>query len=239
MIRSPVVAALITSLIPAVSTAQIPAAQRSAEPYLVNLVQEWGRESRLGDLATARFDTGDVELRFWGGFGMGATRGIVLRRFRGEWSATLATEARCFANVPLPAGDTLSDASIRRYKAEAIAHCGANDTATTSGSILRVIEADTLALEPVPVPHGSTTWDALVKAGLLALPAGAPLGSVAIDGHAYVVELRRGRAYRGSELECNASPSDADRHARAVERVLMASLPLPQWIPCSATNGGG
>jgi hypothetical protein len=50
-------------------------------------------------------------------------------------------------------------------------------------------------------------WSALVRAGIDSLPRAVPRATMMLDGHGYVVELRRGNSYTASEIRNERVPS--------------------------------
>jgi hypothetical protein len=93
--------------------------------YIVEITERWGRaDARLDDLREKEMGPQDIELRFWGGYGLGGTRGIIMRRTNGRWTASRALVRRCDISLPIPVADTLSETSQKRYEVEARRRCG-------------------------------------------------------------------------------------------------------------------
>jgi hypothetical protein len=95
-----------------------------AEPSLLNLTTSWSRASTLGDLRQLRTRPDHIELRVWRGYGPSETQAIVVRRTDGHWSAFLGRVVRCEIQIATSVGDTASEATMRRYAAEARSKCG-------------------------------------------------------------------------------------------------------------------
>lgn len=202
-----------------------------AEPSLLGITREWSRASSLGDLRELKRATDYAELRVWGGYGMGATQGVVLRRSGDRWSAFLAQVRRCAMQIPIAVGDTASAATMHGFVVEARRRC---DTPLTDvGAGMRIITADTLAVDSLSVPDSvvANAWTAAVGAGVLRLPPQVQRSAVPSSDFTYVVEVRRGNEYRASQIEHVEQPeSQADRQVHdvyaAVNRVLPPSLLL-------------
>jgi hypothetical protein len=173
--------------------------------YLLSITQAWGRESSLGDLTATPMDAEDVELRFWQGYGLAGTWGLILRRRHGTWAGWRAAIQRCRITVPIPVGDTLSPAGREVYRQRARAVCV--DRARDSLSAGWVITADTVALYPLSgVAEYEAFWQTLKSGGLLELPPRVPRTWMMVDGHTFVIEVRRGGDYRGSVIEHAGKP---------------------------------
>lgn len=196
------------------------------EPSLLTLTTDWGRASTLGDLRARRSGPEDLELRVWGGFGFGATQGVVLRRSNGHWSVYLARVRRCAIQIPIVAGDTASRATMQAYVADARRRC---DTPLTDvGAGMRVITADTLAVDALALPDSAieAAWQTAVRAGVLQLPARVERSRPASTDFTYVVELRRGAEYRASQIEHVEAPeSPGDRQVQQIYAAMNAILP--------------
>jgi hypothetical protein len=71
-----------------VVAAQATILDQPASPSLLDFVHQWELKLTIGDLRTLAMADSARELRFWEGFGLGGTRGLLLRRTgTGEWSA--------------------------------------------------------------------------------------------------------------------------------------------------------
>jgi hypothetical protein len=197
-----------------------------AEPSLLGITREWSRASSLGDLRELKLRMRDVELRVWGGYGMGATQGVVLRRSGDRWSAFLAQVRRCAIQIPIAVGDTASAGTMHGFVVEARRRC---DTPLTNvGAGMRIITADTLAVDSLSVPDSvvANAWTAAVGAGVLQLPPQVQRSAVPSSDFTYVVEVRRGNEYRASQIEHVEQPeSDADRQIQAVYAAVGRLLP--------------
>jgi len=200
-------------------------ARRVVEPgdnYLLRVTREWGRSSALGDLKAAPLAPGAIEVRFWGGYGLGGTQGVILRRDGRRWTAHRAIVASCSLVVPFEV--VLDSASLPRYRAEARRNCGV-PTAKT-GHVVRV---DTVAVVPVDAPtHAELDrlWRDAVALGLLDLPPEVDRGNrISLDGHTYVVEVRRGAEYRASVIRHVRVPEvPADTRVQALSRLFRERL---------------
>jgi hypothetical protein len=172
-----------------------------AEPSLLNLTAGWGRASTLGDLRELRTRSDYLELRVWRGFGPSETQSVVLRRVDGNWSASLARVIRCEIEIPNSAGDTASQATMRRYVAEARRTCGASVVDVRAG--MRILTTDTVVVQQLDVTQSEieTVWKEAVSAGVLELPGRVKRSGTVNDATMYVIELRRGDEYRASEIE--------------------------------------
>jgi hypothetical protein len=189
--------------------------------YLVWITERWGMsDRRLGPLRIKDIPPGDIELRFWGGYGLGGTRGIVLNRTGGQWSARHVTVRRCGLALPLSVADSLSPDSQERYEGEARRRC--NERGTDTLSVAAVIFSDTLAIDTIATTADlERTWSDLVAAGVLALPTSVHRSAVMLDGLSYVVEVRVGQEYRVSQIQdWSRDEVPADGAIKIINRIL-------------------
>jgi hypothetical protein len=196
------------------------------EPSLLNLTGAWARASSLGDLQELKATADYVELRVWGGFGSGATQGVVLRRASGKWSAFLARVRRCELEIPLSVGDTASRATMQGFVAQARRQCGTPLSAVGAG--VRIITADTLAVAQLSAADSSieNAWTAAVRAGVSQLPGSVKRTGATSTDFTYVVELRRGSEYRASQIEHLDRPeTEADRQVKELYAAISSVLP--------------
>ena len=201
-----------------------------SEPSLLNITRTWSRASSLGDLRELRTRSDYLELRLWSGYGPTETQAVVLRRADGHWSAFLGRVIRCEIQMPTPVADTASQATMRRYVAEARRNCGTSVADVRAGA--RLIATDTLVVSPLDVRESDVeaAWNASLSAGLLELPARVKRSSPIIADSSYVIELRRGDEYRAAEIEQLDQPEvEADSRVKqvyaAVRRLLSPRPP--------------
>jgi hypothetical protein len=231
MTRLILLALAIAILLARVTFGQAKVVSAPAEPSLLNLTAGWGRASTLGDLRDLRTRSDYLELRVWRGFGPAETQSVVLRRVDGAWSASLARVIRCEIEIPNSAGDTASQATMRRYVAEARRTCGASVVDVRAG--MRILTADTVVVQRLDVPQSDieTAWKDAVSAGVVELPSRVKRSGPMDDAIVYVVELRRGDEYRASEIEHVEQPQEkADTQVQqvyaAVRRLLSRREPF-------------
>ena len=172
--------------------------------YLLKVSQEWGRTSALGDLVAAPFGPDDLELRFWSGYGVVGTRGLILRRTNGRWEAWRAVIVECHLYVPMSIADTLSAPAKRIYEDRARANCTQRPELRGPS---RDIQADSVGVIRIDSLEAPAFWSALVRGGIDSLPVSVPRATMMMDGHGYVVELRRGNSYTASEIRQQDLPS--------------------------------
>jgi len=199
------------------------------EPSLLNITRTWSRASTLGDLRQLRTSSDYLELRVWGCYGAAETQAVVLRRSERHWSAFLARVIRCETQIPNSVADTASQATMRRYVAEALRKCGTSVADVRAGA--RIITTDTLVVDQLDVqePEIETAWKAAVDAGLLQLPARVDRRSATLDDFTYVIELRRGDEYRAAEIERLDHPEvEADTQVGQVYAAVRRLLPRRQ-----------
>ncbi|HEY6825762.1 MAG TPA: hypothetical protein VI259_02825 [Gemmatimonadaceae bacterium] len=195
------------------------------EPSLLNLTGSWSRASTLGDLRALKAPPDFLELRVWRGFGLTETEAVVLRRSNGSWSAFQARVIRCEIQIPIPVGDTASQATLRQYVAEARRHCGTSIGDVRAGA--RIITADTLAVAGLNVGGAEIeeAWKRAVAAGALQLPTRPKNALPMLDGLTYVIEVRRGDEYRASQIEDLAkSEEEAVRSAKDIYAAVQGLL---------------
>lgn len=197
-----------------------------AEPSLLNLTTGWSRASVLGALRELRTRSDHLELRVWHGYGLSETQAVVLRRTDGHWSASRARVMRCEIQIPTPVGDTASQATMRRYVAEARRRCGTSVADVGAGA--RLIVAETLLVQQLDVPESEieTAWKDALSAGVLQLPGRVKRSRTMDDVIMYVIELRRGDVYRAAEIEHLERPEvKPDSQVREVYAAVRRLLP--------------
>ena len=130
---------------------------------LLDFTREWGRESPLGDLAMIPMASEDVEVRFWGGYGIVGTSATVLRRIRGSWRAWRVEVQPCPVYLPIPVGDTITPAALAVYREQARKTCGDHRSDTLSAATVFI--GDTLGLYPLGKRNYEAFWQELKRQG--------------------------------------------------------------------------
>jgi hypothetical protein len=191
--------------------------------YLLRITQDWGRESFLGDTRKLNLAPDDAELRVWGGYGLTATRGVVMRRIQDVWRGWAAEVHTCSLAVPIPVGDTASDVTAAAFRARARRECGRGHKDTLSAA--SIFSVDTLEVYEIrDAPGMGRAWEAAVKAGIFALPPQVKRAGM-LDGFVYVIELRHGSSYRASVIDLVEKPEfEADRQVQAIYRAVAPLL---------------
>ena len=186
--------------------------------------------SPLGDLRKVTMRASDVELRFWAGFGLVGTSGLIVSRRKGKWSAQRADMEPCMLTIPMSVGDTLSEASIARYEQLAFDRC-AHELSGEGGRFFRV---DKLVLTPLPVPSNmDELWESAMRDGLFDLPTGVARDFIMLDGHSFVIEVRIGAEYRATDLACvGKSTNSVDVKVRELGQLFQAAFPKAWGLSC-------
>ena len=196
----------------------------TATDYLVRITQRWGASAPIGALPDRSMSANDVELRVWGGYGLGGTRGVILRRTGDRWQAWRARVVRCVIDASTVRLDEASPGREAVLLAEARRHCPR--TAHNYGSFYSV---DTLALENVDARKAAPTWDRVLRAGVLELPPELPNRRIMIDVFGIVIEVRRGDVYRASHFHAVRPPEmAADSAARFIYRTVSDEFAAPR-----------
>lgn len=115
---------------------------------------------------------------------------------------------------------------MQRFVAQARRQC--STPLVDVGAGMRIITADTLAVDTldVPEPEIDSVWTAAVRAGVLQLPGNIERKGAVSSDFTYVVELRRGGEYRASQIEHVEQPeTDADRQVKEVYAAVSRLLP--------------
>jgi hypothetical protein len=200
------------------------------ESYLLEITRDAGARSGLGDLAIAPMAVGDVELRFWGGYGLAGTYGLILQRRQGTWTALHGDLRSCSDVIPSSTWDTLTAEGIERIKSSLRANC-ARQGLQGSGHF---VTAHALTLDTLPSGSDLTElWERLERGGLTSLPASIPRKWVMMDGHTFVIEVRVATAYRASVIECfERDQTRADRRVQALARQLRERFPQARGLRC-------
>ena len=201
------------------------------DDYLFEITDDAAARSSLGSLRQQPFDDGDVELRFWGGYGLRGTSGLILQRRANTWHARVAQLNDCSMLVPAPAADTLSEAAVARIVASLQAQC-VDGPMEGSG---RVISAHVLSVVAVPPPPAlDSLWGHLNRIGLRTLPPRVQRRWAMLDGHSFVIEVRVGSSYRATVIECiDRDRVAADRTVTRLSAALFSAVPTAPWVRCA------
>lgn len=164
-------------------------------PGLLSFAREWAANSSLGDLRRIALPDSAIELRLWGGFGLGGTSALILTRSpRGVWTGKHAVVGTCQIVVP-------QVEEISKEQADSLRKIGRRRCPPKPDHGGQVFNLDTLAITGVKMrPDQERIWRELVSLGLYELPTHIVRNSIMVDGFSYVLEIRRGKAYRASEL---------------------------------------
>jgi hypothetical protein len=225
--RKGLIAVLLLVSSPSAAKAQATHLMVPARNTLLRFTQGWGRESALGDLTMVPMAATDLEVRFWGGYGLVGTSAVVLRRTGGVWQAWRAEVQPCPVRLPISIGDTITAPALAPYREQARATCGDRSRDTLSAAA--VFMADTVGLYPLDEGDYEAFWQELKSEGILELPPKVRRSWMMLDGHTYVVEVRRGNDYRASVIEHTTPETRADtvmqRLAALIQRGPLAALP--------------
>ena len=192
----------------------------TSDDYIVRVTQRWGASAFIGALPTRPMGADDVELRVWGGYGLGSTRGVILRRTDGRWQAWRAQVVRCVLEISKSHRSSAPFPTDSMLAAEARRNC--SRPAAGGGSYM---QADTLALTQVDARNAAFVWDSVVRAGVLDLPPRIRRNWIMVDGFAIVIETRHGASYRASRFEAIGQPeTTADTAARQIYRTIKAEF---------------
>jgi hypothetical protein len=199
-------------------------AQRSpvdtSTDYLVRITQRWGAASPIDALPTRAMGADDVELRVWGGYGLGGPFGVILRRTDRRWHAWRARVVTCVINASAFSQDVNSPPTDSMLLAEARRGC---PRSVAGGGTY--YSKDTLALEVADARNAGTVWEQAFRAGVFELPPRVPHERLMVDGFAIVIEVRRGDSYRASKFQAVRPPEvAADSVARQVYRTVMTEF---------------
>jgi len=86
---------------------------------------------------------------------------------------------------------------------------------------LHATKLDTLQIARNSIHHPQIIWPTLVNVGMLRLPTRVVRKWMMLDGHTYVLEVRRGQTYRASEIEHLDKPEvSADTDIRRIAEFL-------------------
>jgi hypothetical protein len=110
--------------------------------------------------------------------------------------------------LPIPVGDTITPAALASYREHARKTCG--DPTRDTLPAATIFMADTVALYSLAQGDYESYWQELKREGLLELPPEVPRNWMMVDGHSYVVEVRRGGDYRVSVIEHTTPETRAD-----------------------------
>lgn len=206
--------------VPSVAFSQAESIVEPSRGGLLDLSRNWARNSHLGDLRAREMEGDDIELRFWEGYGLAGTRGIIARRTAGRWEVWHARVRQCTLYLPIAARETINDSTRDHYRRQALSECGRPRPDTIGAAV--VITADTVVLTPQSLPASpSDAWRDIVSAGVLRLPPRVPRTWQMLDGHHYVIEVRHGNSYRASVIEHVSVPeAEGDHLVQAVAKVI-------------------
>lgn len=190
------------------------------DDYLLEITREWSRGSALGDLQAKPIHPDDIEVRLWGGYGISGTRGLILRREGGRWTAQRAIVHGCWVVIPFDV--ELTPELKERYQEEV-----KQRWCEEMPNRRRLMDADTLEIRSIQTrANFEAVWEEAMTAGILELPPEVPRDWVMMDGCTYVLEVRRGNEYRASRIEETEPETDADYQIQAIAELLLRPLAL-------------
>ncbi len=192
------------------------------DDYLLEVTQKWASErSKLGDLRVKPIDSTDIVLRFWDGYGMFGTRGILLKRVDGRWSGRKLNVKSCPIFYPdsLKGKITKKDFFLRDFSTK-----DCNGDKYEYGSLTTI---DTVLISPLNRPRSELkqSWNELLETGLLDLPTHVEHNWVMTDGRGFVIEVRVGDLYRASVLTYLKEPQvKAHKRIKKLAKILYRNL---------------
>ena len=213
----------------------VPAKRRSAPngDYLYEQTVQWeSRRSVLGKLAELPLGKEDVVLRFWGGYGLDGTRGIIMQRIAGIWSARVMQVQTCSVKQPQRIADAGREARIEFLASLTMEDCR-RDELPGPGSYVNV---DTVIAGPsrTLIPDLNTDepldmaslWESLVDEGITRLPKTVERAEFSVSSHAYVIELRTGTRLRATSIEhlSSGNLTRADKRVQQVAHLLQEAF---------------
>jgi hypothetical protein len=212
---------LAVAVAPSTATGQQRRWQDMPTDYLAFITERWGLvDRRLGLLRWKDIRPGDIELRFWAGYGLVGTGAILLNRTGGQWTARRVRVRGCWLALPPSVADTMSLATRERYEAEARRRC--DEPRIDTLSVASVLTSDTLVIETVATAADlARVWEDIVAAGLLRLPTSVHRSAMMFDGHSWVVEVRLGQEYRLSSITSwSREEVPADKAIKVIDQIL-------------------
>lgn len=198
------------------------------DDLLLKITAQAARGSSLGDLRTATVLANEVELRFWGGYGLNGTSGLILHRTNGQWTATRAEWEECVFYVQSLPSPAESDSLQKEFEVAAHRKC---EKARPPGGYR--FEVNLLHLSPVSMRGElADLWAQLEAAGASRLPPRIKRNYMMLDGHSFVVEYRTVAEYRASVIECVRPEAEADRQVQRMAALLFERMPSDLWLRC-------
>jgi len=187
------------------------------DDLLLEFTQEWGSErSTLGNLKKKKIGNNDLELRFWAGYGLFGTRGLILEKEDDIWTANKANVENCFVYYP----DSLKNTISKENFFSNISTTDCNEDQHEFGSVR---EVDTVLVSPIKIKNTELDklWNSMVKIGLSDLPTHVDRDWIMTDGHTYVVELRKKNLYKASVIEHLEEPEvKADQQIKNLAKLV-------------------
>lgn len=198
-------------------------AEADPDDYLIHITRSWSEASALGDLRFSMLGADDLEFRFWAGYGLSGTRGLVLRRVAGEWEAYAAEVASC--DLLLPPDFVITDQNKPELREKARSECGKIQDRSEG----KLFSFDTVAVRSIPAPNDiAETCSDLKQLGVESLPGRLIRRYEMLDGHTYVMELRSGDRYSVSVIEhWEPARVQADQTIQAIARLLTTRFEVP------------
>jgi hypothetical protein len=196
------------------------------DDYLLYITQKWGRESPLGDLRRRAMRADDIELRVWGGYGLGGTSGVIIRRENGQWRAWRAAVGHCAKWVPVAVYKTGSTRAIEAHLAST--NQGCDEKPPQSPPVVKYFIQRLIVTDIATSPAIEQAWKVAVENDVATLPPPQlPPETVQADGFTYLLELRRGNDYRTSMTPSGRlhEPEEVERRTRNIYLAVRALLP--------------
>ena len=176
-------------------------------PSLLDFARQRAERQGWVDLRDADLDPGDVEVRAYGGFGLGGTHLFSMRRRGGEWSASASYVVTCEAPGHTSPPDSLSVC------------------AEAEGADVSLVPGDSLfAARPPTQDRLQLLWERLVEAGVQDLPPETERQVLMLDGHSVVIEYREGRRYRATSVATVEPLEEVEKGIRAIRLAIVEEL---------------
>ena len=187
--------------------------------YLLEESQKWGEHSEFGSLPEKKIGEGNLELRYWSGFGLLGNKGVIINRIDNEWNA-YSIDVRMCEVLRLKAGvsDSLKSLITIDLKYADQINC---DIETDEDVVNELAQfTDSVFVSKLNDDYNfDKLWKKLKREGILNLPIEIERSYGMTDGHSYVIEMKIGEDYRAF-VSANFDEFEVDIRAREMAGII-------------------
>ncbi|XWN38414.1 MAG: hypothetical protein ROO71_05615 [Balneola sp.] len=187
--------------------------------YLLEESQKWGEHSEFGSLPEKEIGEGNLELRYWSGFGLLGNRGVIINRSYDKWNA-YSIDVRMCEVLSLKTGvhDSLKTFLTIDLKYTDQINCNIESDQEIENEMAQF--TDSVFVSELQNDYNfDKLWNKLKRKGILNLPIEINRSYGMTDGHSYVIEIKIGDDYRAF-VSANFDEYEVDVRAREMAGII-------------------